>query len=179
MFIDTKISGVKVFEPKIFADQRGSFFESYNKKLFHEAGITCDFIQDNQSISSYGVLRGLHFQTNEHAQAKLVRVLHGQVLDVCVDLRKNSATFGQYYSIELSSENNKQLFVPRNFAHGFLVLSKTAILAYKCDNFYNKTAESGLNYADPDLQINWLIEKSEIIVNQRDAEFLTLKELKL
>lgn len=179
MFIDTKISGVKVFEPKIFADQRGSFFESYNKKLFHEAGITCDFVQDNQSISSYGVLRGLHFQTNEHAQAKLVRVLHGLVLDVCVDLRKNSVTFGQYYSIELSSENNKQLFVPRNFAHGFLVLSKTAILAYKCDNFYNKAAESGLNYADPDLQINWLIDKSEMIINQRDAEFLTLKEHKL
>ena len=179
MFIETKISGVKVFEPKTYADQRGSFFESYNKKLFHQAGITCDFVQDNQSISSYGVLRGLHFQTDEHAQAKLVRVIHGQVLDVCVDLRKSSATFGQHYSIELSSENNKQLFVPRDFAHGFLVLSKIAILAYKCDNFYNKAAESGLNYADPDLQINWLIDKSKIIINQRDTEFLTLKELKL
>lgn len=177
MFTPTHIPDLMVFEPRVFKDDRGHFFESYNKKIFQEAGITCEFVQDNQSASTYGVLRGLHFQTGEHAQAKLVRVLSGKVLDVAVDLRKNSKTYGEHFSIELSSDNNKQLFVPRGFAHGFIVLSDTAIFAYKCDNYYHKQAEAGLNYKDTDLNINWLLQEHEIIINPRDAAFPMLAEL--
>ncbi len=179
MFIDTNMAGLKIFEPKIYQDDRGSFFESYNKNLFTEAGIICNFVQDNQSISTYGVLRGLHFQTGEHAQAKLVRVIQGNILDVVVDLRLNSKTFGQSFSIELSSINNKQLFIPRGFAHGFIVLSKTALFSYKCDNFYNKSAESGIRYNDPELSINWGLPAADIIVNHRDASFDSLEDLKI
>lgn len=175
MFTDTYIKDLLIFEPSIFTDHRGDFFESYNKKLFANAGITCDFVQDNQIASTYGVLRGLHFQTGKHAQAKLVRVLHGAVLDVAVDIRKNSLTFGKYFSIELSSNNNKQLFIPRGFAHGFVVLSDTAIFSYKCDNYYYKNAESGIYFQDPNLAIDWILPANDLIINQRDMQLQRLE----
>ena len=143
-FIPTKIKDVVIFEPRIFTDDRGYFFETYNEKLFNDNGIAAKFVQDNQSKSSYGVIRGLHFQKGEHAQAKLVRVLQGSVLDVAVDLRKGSKTYGQYVAVELSDVNNLQLFIPRGFAHGFSVLSRTAVFAYKCDNLYCKESEGGI-----------------------------------
>lgn len=177
MFRDTSISGIKIFEPAVFKDDRGYFFESYNKNAFIEAGITDEFVQDNQSFSEYGVLRGLHFQKGEYAQAKLVRVLSGKVLDVCVDLRKDSNTFGQSFSIELSDQNNKQVYIPRGFAHGFLVLSKTALFSYKCDNFYHKASESGIVYNDPQLNIDWIIPKEDLKINTRDLEFPTLDKM--
>ncbi|MBL4648578.1 MAG: dTDP-4-dehydrorhamnose 3,5-epimerase, partial [Aureispira sp.] len=145
-FIKTDFPGLIVFEPKVFGDHRGYFYESYNAKSFKEGGIEADFVQDNQARSTYGVLRGLHYQLGEHAQAKLVRVIEGTVLDVVVDLREGSPTYGQSYEIELSAENKRQLFVPRGFAHGYVVLSETAEFFYKCDNFYNKESEGGLIY---------------------------------
>jgi dTDP-4-dehydrorhamnose 3,5-epimerase len=177
MFTETGIKDLLIFQPKVYKDNRGYFYESYNKKIFLEAGIIQDFVQDNQSKSTYGVLRGLHFQTGEHAQAKLVRVLEGRVLDVAVDIRPNSATFGQSFSIELSAENNTQLYIPRSFAHGFVVLSETAVFSYKCDNYYSKEAESGIIYNDPDLKINWQVDTSQIKVNARDNSFKKLRDL--
>lgn len=176
MFTPTKIKDVLIFEPKVFKDDRGYFFESYNKKIFTKAGISCEFVQDNQSKSSYGILRGLHFQTGQDAQAKLVRVLFGKVLDVAVDIRKNSPTYGQHVAIELSGDNNKQLYIPRGLAHGFIVLSETAIFSYKCDNFYNKNAENGIVYNDPDLNIDWQLPNKDIIVNSRDNSFNRFKD---
>ncbi len=176
MFKTTPIADLLIFEPKIYADDRGYFFESYNKEIFSNANINCEFVQDNQSCSEYSVLRGLHFQIGESAQAKLVRVLHGKVLDVAVDLRTNSKTFGKYFSIELSDQNQKQLFIPRGFAHGFVVLSANAIFSYKCDNFYNPKAEAGIKFNDPDLAIDWQIPSSDIIINQRDQAFPCLRE---
>lgn len=174
MFTDTKLLGLKIFEPRIHTDHRGNFSEIYNKNIFAQAGINTEFVQENQSFSSYGVLRGLHFQTGNYAQAKLVRVLTGNILDVAVDIRAESPTFGQYFSIELSSQNNKQLYIPRGFAHGYVVLSETALITYKCDNYYNKSAESGLLYSDPNLNIDWLggkLNKKDLIINARDAAF--------
>jgi dTDP-4-dehydrorhamnose 3,5-epimerase len=143
-FIKTDFPGLIVFEPKVFGDHRGYFYESYNAKSFKEGGINADFVQDNQARSTYGVLRGLHYQLGEHAQAKLVRVIEGTVLDVVVDLREGSPTYGKSYGIELSAENKRQLFVPRGFAHGYVVLSETAEFFYKCDNFYNKEVKGDL-----------------------------------
>lgn len=168
-FTDTPIEGLKVFTPRIFGDQRGHFFESYNTKTFAEAGgIATTFVQDNQAFSSQGVLRGMHFQTGASAQAKLVRCIQGSVYDVAVDLRPNSPTLHQWFGIELSAENRKQLFVPRGFAHGYLVLTPTATFAYKCDNFYDKSAEGGIRWNDPKIGIEWPKLAMDYIVNERD-----------
>ena len=168
-FKETKLQGCFVIEPKIILDERGYFMESFNEKTFQKGiGEKVHFVQDNQSFSSKGVLRGLHYQTGENAQAKLVRVLEGTVLDVAVDLRPNSETFGSYESIELSSDNQKQLFVPRGFAHGFLVLSETATIFYKCDNFYNKESEGGLIYNDLEININWHFETEILLISDKD-----------
>ena len=167
-FSETPISGLIVFEPRIFHDERGYFFESYNRRTWEEAGMTAVFVQDNQARSTRGVLRGLHYQTGDMAQAKLVRVLEGEVLDVAVDIREDSPTYGQWYSILLSAANKKQLFVPRGFAHGYVVLSETAEFFYKCDNFYSKTHEGGIRYDDPALGIDWQIDLSEVLVAEKD-----------
>jgi dTDP-4-dehydrorhamnose 3,5-epimerase len=177
-FTQTPIQDLIIFEPKVFEDERGYFFESYNQKLFEENGIEAKFIQDNQSKSSFGVLRGIHFQKPPFAQAKLVRVLSGKVLDVAVDLRPESATFGKYFGIELSAENKKQLFIPRGFGHGFVVLSDTAEFAYKCDNLYSKEHESGIIYNDADLKIDWQIETSELIISDKDQQLKSFVEFK-
>ena len=169
-FFPTPIEGLMVFEPAVFSDERGYFFESYNRRTWEQAGIQCDFVQDNQARSTRGVLRGLHYQSGEMAQAKLVRVVEGEVLDVAVDLRPDSATYGQWYGIRLSAENKKQLFVPRGFAHGYLVLSETAEFAYKCDNFYSKAHEGGLRYDDPKVGIDWGFDLSQVIVSEKDKE---------
>lgn len=168
---ETKLKGCFILEPTVFTDSRGYFFESFNQQKFEElTGQSGHFVQDNQSASSYGVVRGLHFQRGEHAQAKLVRVLEGVVLDVSVDLRKGSDTYGQYAAVELSAENNLQFYIPRGFAHGFAVLSETAVFAYKCDNYYNKESEGGLRYNDPSLNINWGIPDSKIALSAKDQE---------
>src|SRR6185436_19700472 len=147
-FITTELPGLLVFEPKVFEDSRGYFFESYNENIFQQQGIQCRFVQDNQSSSSYGVIRGLHYQLNPHAQTKLVRVLEGSILDVVVDIRKGSPSFGQVFVVELSAENKKQLLIPKGFAHGFSVLSETAIVFYKCDAFYQRESEKGIRFDD-------------------------------
>jgi len=175
---ETVLKGCFVLEPKIFGDERGRFFESYNKSLLNEiTGYDVNFVQDNQSYSVKGVLRGLHFQKGDNAQAKLVRVLKGKVLDVAVDLRESSPTFLEYETIELSEENNKQLFIPRGFAHGFIVLSDEAIFNYKCDNYYNKASESGIIYNDPILNIDWKLDSKSFIVSEKDLILPTVKEL--
>lgn len=167
--IETPIKGLKIIEPRVFGDDRGYFFESYNEKTFKEAGIENVFVQDNQSRSVFGVLRGLHYQVPPFAQAKLVRVVEGKVLDVAVDIRPDSETYGEWFSIVLSAENKKQLFIPRGFAHGFLVLSETAEFFYKCDNFYSKESEGGLLYNDPKLKIDWQIDLEKILLSEKDA----------
>ena len=167
-FIKTEIEGVYIGEPHVFEDARGYFFESYSKAKFEAAGLHYDFIQDNQSKSSYGTVRGLHFQKGEHAQAKLVRVLAGTVLDVAVDLRKDSPTYGKHVAVELSAENKRQLLIPRGFAHGFSVLSETAIFAYKCDNLYCKESEGGIRFDDPVLGIDWRVEKGKELLSDKD-----------
>jgi dTDP-4-dehydrorhamnose 3,5-epimerase len=167
-FAETPIAGLIVFEPKVWGDERGYFFEAYNQKVFREAGIDCTFVQDNQARSTYGVLRGLHYQVGQYAQAKLVRVVEGEVLDVAVDLREDSQTYGQWYSIRLSAENKRQLFVPRGFAHGYVVLSPTAEFFYKCDNFYFKPNEGGVIYNDPQLNIDWEIDLKEAVLSEKD-----------
>lgn len=168
-FIDTGIEGLKVFEPRVFGDERGYFFESFNQKAFSVAGINDTFVQDNQSKSTRGVLRGLHYQRGESAQSKLVRVVSGEVLDVAVDIRENSPTFGKHFSIILSEDNQKQLYVPRGFAHGFVVLSETATFFYKCDNFYNKASEGGIQFDDPTLNIDWQIDSTQIQLSDKDG----------
>lgn len=177
-FIPTKIKDVVIFEPRIFTDDRGYFFETYNEKLFNDNGITAKFVQDNQSKSSYGVIRGLHFQKGEHAQAKLVRVLQGSVLDVAVDLRAESETYGKYVAVELSDVNNLQLFIPRGFAHGFSVLSRTAVFAYKCDNLYCKESEGGIDCSDPDLGIDWQIPAEDRVLSEKDKLHPLFKDFK-
>ena len=174
----TNIKDCLIIEPKVFTDERGYFFESYNKdKLDKELGFNVNFIQDNQSSSTYGVLRGLHFQAGDNAQAKLVSVISGKVLDIAVDLRKNSTTFGEYVSIELSSENKKQLFIPRGFAHGFVVLSKTAEFYYKIDNYYAPQSERGIIFNDPDLNINWQFDLNDMVLNKKDRELPLFKNV--
>lgn len=167
-FHTTEIQGLLVFEPKVFEDSRGYFFESYNENVFREAGITSEFVQDNQSSSTFGVIRGLHYQLAPYAQAKLVRVLHGSILDVAVDIRKGSPTYGQVYTIELTNENRKQLFIPAGFAHGFSVLSDFAEVMYKCDAYYSKENEGGIIYNDPALKIDWRIPLDKAIVSDKD-----------
>jgi dTDP-4-dehydrorhamnose 3,5-epimerase len=168
-FTKTSIEGLIIFEPRIFHDDRGYFFESFNANTWIEAGITRPFVQDNQARSTRGVLRGLHYQVGHDAQAKLVRVIEGAVLDVAVDLRHDSPTFGQHVAVELSAENKRQLYVPRGFAHGYIVLTDTAEFFYKCDNFYAKHAEGGLHYADPNLAIDWGMPASEFLVSEKDV----------
>ena len=178
-FIPTKLEGCFILEPKIILDERGYFMESFNENTFQNGtGKAVHFVQDNQSFSAKGVLRGLHYQTGEHAQAKLVRVLNGEVLDVVVDIRPESTTYGQYVSVLLSSENQKQLFIPRGFAHGFLVLSDTATFFYKCDNFYNKESEGGLLYNDPTVNIDWNFPKEELLISEKDLVLPTLEKAK-
>lgn len=167
-FIETDIKDLLVFEPKIFEDQRGHFFEAFNEQAFATYGLQYRFIQDNQSFSKYGVIRGLHYQLNPYAQTKLVRVLQGSILDVAIDIRKSSATFGKVFSIELSEINRKQLLIPRGFAHGFSVLSETATVLYKCDALYYKESEAGIIFNDSYLKIDWQIPAQKIIVSEKD-----------
>lgn len=177
IFTKTKLDGVYILTPRIFTDTRGYFFESYNQEEFEKNGLHYNFVQDNQSFSSYGTIRGLHFQKGEHAQAKLVRVIAGEVLDVAVDIRRNSPTYGQHVAVHLSGENQQQLLIPRGFAHGFSVLSETAIFAYKCDNLYCKEAEGGLCVNDPAIGINWQIDMSKANILERDLNHPLLKDL--
>ncbi len=178
-FTETKLKGCFLLEPKVFTDERGYFMESFNEKTFQQGvGQPVHFVQDNQSFSSKGVLRGLHYQTGEHAQAKLVRVLQGEVLDVAVDIRPGSETYGQYEAVLLSAENQKQFFVPRGFAHGFLVLSETATFFYKCDNFYNKESEGGIIYNDPEISIDWQFETDKLLISDKDQVLPNLKNAK-
>ena len=175
---ETYLKGCFVITPKLYHDDRGIFFESYKKHDFEKwIGRKIDFVQDNHSVSSKGVLRGLHFQTGHFAQAKLLRVVKGSVLDVCVDLRPNSETFGHYFSIILDSIDHKQLFIPRGFAHGFLVLEDDTIFNYKCDNYYSKNHESGLLFNDPAIQIDWSFPLNNIIISEKDKALPTLENL--
>jgi dTDP-4-dehydrorhamnose 3,5-epimerase len=176
---ETPLKDCFLIHDTFFEDERGYFFESFNAQKFSkETGVEINFVQDNQSRSSKGTLRGLHFQAGEHAQAKLVRVLRGEVLDVAVDIRSSSPTFGQYYSVLLSETSRTQFFIPRGFAHGFIVLSEQADFFYKCDNYYNKSAEGGIIFNDPQLNIDWKIETADLIISAKDKELPTLKLLK-
>lgn len=166
--IKTGFSDLVLIKPDVFKDPRGYFFESYNQNTLQKAGINIEFVQDNQSLSSYGTIRGLHYQLVPFAQSKLIRVLHGRILDVVVDIRRGSTTFGQWYSAELSADNFLQLFIPQGFAHGFSVLSEHALVFYKTDAFYKKEAERGIRYNDPQLNINWNIPTADFIVSDKD-----------
>ena len=178
-FTETKLKGCFILEPKIIGDERGSFMESFNEKIFAEGvGQQVHFVQDNQSFSTKGVLRGLHYQTGAHAQAKLVRVLNGEVLDVAVDLRPNSPTYGQHETALLTGDNQIQFYIPRGFAHGFLVLSDTATFFYKCDNFYNAASEGGILFNDPTLNIDWKSPIEDIIISEKDQQLPTLENAK-
>jgi dTDP-4-dehydrorhamnose 3,5-epimerase len=168
MFTPTTIPGLTIVEPSMFEDNRGFFFESYNEKHYHDNGVAMDFVQDNQSHSKHGVIRGLHFQAPPHAQTKLVRVLQGTIIDVAVDLRMGSPTYAQTFSIELSAANRKQLLIPKGFAHGFSVLSETADVLYKCDAYYNKDSERGIAWNDPELAIEWQIAAGKAVVSEKD-----------
>jgi len=172
---ETPIQDLLIVEPDVFDDPRGYFFESYNKRKYHDLGLNADFVQDNISKSSKGVLRGLHFQNPPHAQGKLVQVLRGAVLDVAVDIRKDSKTYGEHYAIELNENNKLQFFVPAGFAHGFITLEDNTIFSYKCTNLYNKEAEGAIIWNDTDLNIDWRIK--EPIVSEKDQQALTFKEL--
>jgi dTDP-4-dehydrorhamnose 3,5-epimerase len=174
--IETGFEGLVILEPKVFEDSRGYFMESYNKDVFHELGITNDWVQDNQSKSSRGVIRGLHYQLNPKSQAKLIRVIEGTIYDVALDLRKGSKTFGKYFGLELSSENKRQFLVPHGFAHGFSVLSKTAIVLYKCDELYSPAHERGINPMDQSLDIHWNIEEDEMILSEKDLKNPSFKD---
>lgn len=175
-YIETSIKGVWIIEPRVFNDQRGYFLESWKKAEFEEHIGNVDFIQDNESCSSYGVLRGLHYQKGELSQAKLVRVIKGKVLDVAVDIRKSSPTFGKYVAVELSEENKRQFFIPRGFAHGFLVLSDQAIFCYKVDNVYAPQSEAGIRWNDEDINIEWPIDPADVITSEKDLNASTLKD---
>lgn len=166
--IETGFCGLTVLEPKVFGDARGYFMESYNARVIAQLGLEANFVQDNQSFSTQGVVRGLHYQNAPHAQTKLVRVLQGKILDVVVDLRREEATFGKWYSVELSAENKKQLYVPKGFAHGFAVLSETAEILYKCDTYYSKESEGGLYFNDPALKIDWQISLDKAVLSDKD-----------
>ena len=176
--IKTDIPDLLIVEPDVFGDNRGYFFESFSQRKFEEApGVKVDFVQDNESLSAYGVVRGLHFQKPPHEQAKLVRVVRGKVLDVALDLRPDSPTYGQYAAVELSGENHRQLFIPKGFAHGFSVLSDEVVFQYKCDDYYAPECEDGIAYNDPDLSIDWQIPAGKMIISAKDATRKTLKEL--
>lgn len=175
--IKTELDGVLILEPKVFGDHRGYFFESYNKERFaQETGMEIDWVQDNESKSSYGVLRGLHFQKGPHAQSKLVRVVKGKVLDVAVDIRKGSPTFGKYVAVELTEDNHRQVFIPRGFAHGFVVLSQEVIFQYKCDNLYAPQSEGAIAWDDPEIGIDWGIPAQDIILSEKDMHHPKLSE---
>ena len=167
-FHPTPLPQVRLYEPRLFHDQRGYFFESFNARVFQQVGLNRPFVQDNQARSTYGVLRGMHFQTGEHAQAKLVRVIEGEVYDVVVDLRPESETYKKWFGTYLTGDNNLQLYVPRGFAHGYLVTSEIAVFAYKCDNYYAPEAEAGIRYDDPEIGIEWPEVKGGYIVAERD-----------
>jgi dTDP-4-dehydrorhamnose 3,5-epimerase len=172
------IPSVLLIKPRVFSDERGYFMEAFNHNTFKEqTGLDINFVQDNESKSSYGVLRGLHFQSGPMAQAKLVRVVKGEVLDVAVDIRPDSPTYGQHVSARLSEENKHQLFVPRGFAHGFVVLSEEAIFCYKCDNFYSKEHDGGIKFDDPALGIDWIIPKADLIISEKDQGLPSLEEM--
>ena len=173
-FLKTDIDGVFVIKHKVIEDERGYFFESFSEREFNENINEIKFVQDNQSKSCYGVVRGLHFHKGEYAQSKLVRCVKGEILDVAVDLRKDSPTYGKYVSVVLSEHNHQQLFIPRGFAHGFSVLSEEAIVQYKCDNFYNKESEGGINPFDDELKIDWLIPKDNVILSEKDSKWQKL-----
>lgn len=174
---ETFLKGCFILEPKVFGDKRGNFFEIFNQKEFEEkTGIEINFVQANQSSSQRGAIRGLHMQKGVFSQAKLVRVVKGSVLDIVVDVRKDSPTFGKYSSIELSQDNNKQLFVPRGFLHGFVTLEEDTIFSYMCDNYYNKEAEDGVIYNDKDLNIDWMLKQEDIFLSKKDSELNTFKE---
>ncbi len=174
----TILEGCYLIHDTFFGDKRGYFFESFNRQTFLEkTGLAVDFVQDNQSSSQKGVLRGIHFQHGEFAQAKLVRVLKGKVLDIAVDLRRASATFGQHVAVELSEDSRTQFFVPRGFAHGFVVLSDEAVFFYKCDNYYHKASEGGIIFNDPDLLINWKLDKTEMLLSEKDKVLPRLKDI--
>ena len=175
-FIETGINGLYIFEPNVFKDSRGYFFEAFNQNVYDKQGINIKFVQDNQSFSARGTIRGLHYQLPPHSQTKLVRVLSGAILDVAVDIRKGSPTYGKVFTIELSSENKKQLYIPSGFAHGFSVLSETAEVLYKCDKFYNKESEAGILYNDPSLGIDWMIEKGSELISEKDAKLPVFEE---
>lgn len=175
-FFDTDIPGLKLFDPAVFKDDRGYFFESYNAQTWAAQGVDTVFVQDNQSFSNYGVIRGLHYQQDPHAQTKLVRVLKGTILDVAVDIRKGSPHYGQVYCVELSAENKKQLLLPKGFAHGFSVLSETAEVLYKCDAFYSKATEAGIRFDDPQLNIDWKIPSGKQIVSEKDNALPFMKD---
>jgi len=172
------ISDILIIEPKVFRDNRGYFIESYSKIKFPKQYEHINFVQDNESKSSYGVLRGLHYQLAPHCQSKLVRVIQGNVLDVAVDIRKGSPTYGQHIVVELSGENKKQLFIPRGFAHGFVVTSESAIISYKCDNYYSPKHDRGILFNDPDLAIDWGVEASKLILSEKDIKQPLLKDTK-
>ena len=175
--IKTKIPGVVIIEPRLFPDARGYFFESFSKREFEEKVGKIDFVQDNESKSSYGVLRGLHFQKPPYAQSKLVRVVKGAVLDVAVDIRKGSPTFGQHVAVELTEDNHRQFFIPRGFAHGFAVLTDEVIFQYKCDNFYAPASEGAIAWDDPDLGIDWRVPAEKVILSEKDKKHPRLKEI--
>ncbi|TDW95800.1 dTDP-4-dehydrorhamnose 3,5-epimerase [Dinghuibacter silviterrae] len=175
-FFETGFEGLVVYEPRVFHDDRGYFFESYNQKVFEAEGFERTWVQDNQARSTYGVIRGLHFQHEPYAQTKLIRSLEGTILDVVVDIRKGSPTYGKVFAIELSAANKRQLLVPRGFAHGYSVLSETAEILYKCDNFYNKAAEGGIRYDDPSLNIDWKIPAEHAVLSTKDVELPVLAE---
>ena len=175
--IKTKIPGVVIIEPRLFPDARGYFFESFSKREFEEKVGKIDFVQDNESKSSYGVLRGLHFQKPPYAQSKLVRVVKGAVLDVAVDIRKGSPTFGQHVAVELTEDNHRQFFIPRGFAHGFAVLTDEVIFQYKCDNFYAPASEGAIAWDDPDLGIDWHVPAEKVILSEKDKKHPRLKEI--
>ncbi|MCM1376922.1 MAG: dTDP-4-dehydrorhamnose 3,5-epimerase [Clostridium sp.] len=177
--IETNIPGVVIIEPRVFGDSRGYFFESFTRRESQRLLGDVDFVQDNESRSQRGVVRGLHFQKGEHAQAKLVRVAWGKILDVVVDIRPDSPTFGRHTVVELSDENHRMLFLPRGMAHGFAVLSETAVFEYKCDNYYCPEAEGAIAWDDPDLNIDWQLDPSEIILSSKDAAHPRLRDLKL
>lgn len=177
---ETNLNGCYILQPKIFKDKRGYFTESFNQKTFNQlTGLSVNFVQDNESQSSRGVLRGLHFQKGEFAQAKLVRVIKGSVMDVAVDLRLNSDTFGKHFSIILSGTNKTQLYIPRGFAHGFVVLEDNTIFNYKCDNYYNKASEGGIIYNDKNLNIDWSLPKTDLIISDKDLMLPSFKEIKV
>lgn len=173
--VGTEIEGVLIIEPRIFEDSRGYFFESFSQREFEEKVFPIIFVQDNESKSSYGVLRGLHFQKPPYAQSKLVRCIRGHVLDVAVDIRKGSPTYGKWVSCDLTEENHRQFFIPRGFAHGFSVLSKTAVFQYKCDNFYHPESEGAIAWDDPDLNIDWKVPSSVILLSEKDRNHGLLK----